>query len=269
MKSNKKNLSLSGNLWINSDDHNFLGGNRIKLLEKIDELGSITKAAKAVGISYKTAWDTISAINNLAEKPLVDSLTGGKGGGGTCLTPEGKQIVAQFNTIQKELRCCLDNLQDKFGNIASLSKFLLRNSIKVSARNTFLGSVIDIIKGTISTKVILQLRGGARLTSIITNCDAERLELAIGMDAYAIVKASSIIIGTDLIDSSISASNNFNGTVARVIKGVVNAEVDVKIDDNTIISATITHNSAMELGLKEGDHACVLFKASSVILGVN
>jgi molybdate transport system regulatory protein len=122
MKSSKKNLSLSGNLWINSDDHSFLEGNRVKLLEKIDELGSITKAAKAVGISYKTAWDTISAINKLAEKPLVDSLTGGKGGGGTYLTLEGKLIVAQFNTIQKELRCYLDNLQEKFGNITSLSK---------------------------------------------------------------------------------------------------------------------------------------------------
>jgi molybdate transport system regulatory protein len=269
MKSNKKNLSLSGNLWINSDDHNFLGGNRIKLLEKIDELGSITKAAKAVGISYKTAWDTISAINNLAEKSLVDSLTGGKGGGGTCLTPEGKLIVAQFNTIQQELRCCLDNLQEKFGNITSLSKFLLRNSIKVSARNTFVGTVTDITKGAVNTEVILQLRGGIRLTSIITNSDVEKLELAIGMDAYAIVKASSIIIGTDLGNSRISASNIFNGTVARVIKGAVNAEVDVKIDDNTMISAIITLGSATELGLKQGDHASVLFKASDVMLGVN
>ncbi len=80
MKCNKNNIGLTGNLWLNRAENKFLGGDRINLLEKIDELGSITKAAKDVGISYKTAWDTINMINNLAEKPLVDRLTGGKGG---------------------------------------------------------------------------------------------------------------------------------------------------------------------------------------------
>ena len=74
---------LDGNLWLNRYQHKFLGADRIALLEKIDELGSITRAAKAVGISYKNAWDTVNLINNLADKPLFTRLTGGKGGGGT------------------------------------------------------------------------------------------------------------------------------------------------------------------------------------------
>ena len=82
MKCKKSNIGLYGNLWLNRADNKFLGGDRINLLENIDELGSITKAAKAVGVSYKTAWDTINMINNLAEKPLVDRLAGGNGGGG-------------------------------------------------------------------------------------------------------------------------------------------------------------------------------------------
>ena len=81
---------VSGRLWILRRQSEFLGGDRIALLEKIDELGSITKAAKAVGISYKNAWDTVNLINNLAEKPLVNRSAGGKGGGGTSLTAEGK-----------------------------------------------------------------------------------------------------------------------------------------------------------------------------------
>jgi len=84
-------IGVDANLWLNRDNSRFLGADRIDLLEKIDELGSITKAAQAVGISYKTAWDQINTINNLAEKPLVDRLTGGKGGGGTSLTAEGKK----------------------------------------------------------------------------------------------------------------------------------------------------------------------------------
>ena len=91
MKSGKSSLSLTGNLWFYRAEHKFPGGNQIVLLEKIYELGFITKAAKAVGISYKTAWDTVNTINNLAEQPLVDRPTGGKGGGGTSLTAEGKK----------------------------------------------------------------------------------------------------------------------------------------------------------------------------------
>jgi len=66
------------------------------MLEKIDEPGSITTAAKAVGISYKTAWDTANLINSLAEKPLVERLAGGKGGGGTTLALAGKEVVSHF-----------------------------------------------------------------------------------------------------------------------------------------------------------------------------
>ena len=55
---------------------------RIALLAQIAELGSITRAAKAVGISYKGAWDAIDELNNLAERPLVERSVGGKGGGG-------------------------------------------------------------------------------------------------------------------------------------------------------------------------------------------
>ena len=155
---NKQHRSF-GNLWLNRAENKFLGGDRINLLEKIDELGSITKAAKAVGISYKNAWDTINLINNLAEKPLVDRLTGGKGGGGTSLTAEGKKVINQFKTIQEEHRKFLKNLEDRLGDTDSLYQFLRRISMKVSARNTFAGTVTDITKGAVNAEVTLSLKG--------------------------------------------------------------------------------------------------------------
>jgi len=158
MKCRKNSIGLTGNLWLNRAENKFLGGDRIHLLEKIDELGSITKAAKDVGISYKTAWDTINMINNLAEKPLVDRLTGGKGGGGTSLTAEGKKVIEQFKTIQEEHRKFLDNLEGRLGDTASLYQFLRRISMKVSARNTFSGSVSKITKGAVNLKSLSHLK---------------------------------------------------------------------------------------------------------------
>ena len=51
---------VAGSVSLQRHDQDFVGRDQIRLLERIDELGSITKAAKAVGISYKTAWDTVN-----------------------------------------------------------------------------------------------------------------------------------------------------------------------------------------------------------------
>lgn len=264
-----KDLGLTGTLWFDLAEHKFLGGDRIKLLEKIGELGSISKAAKSVGISYKTAWDMVRTINNLAQKPLVDRLVGGKGGGGTSLTPEGLKILEQYRMIQDELHRVLDNLGSRLGNTEGLLQFLRRITMKVSARNTFAGTVTGITQGAVNAEVTLTLKGGITLVAVVTNGAIDNLGLKTGAEAYAIVKASSVIIGTDLHDAKVSARNIFCGTVAKVIVGPVNSEVDIEIGGGTVLSAVITHDSAERLELKVGAHACAMFKASSVIIGVS
>jgi molybdate transport system regulatory protein len=260
---------ISGSLWIHRRQSEFLGGDRIALLEKIGELGSITRAAKAVGISYKNAWDTVNLVNNLAEKPLVDRLAGGKGGGGTSLTAEGKKVINQFKTIQEEHRKFLDNLENRLGDTDSLYQFLRRISMKVSARNTFAGTVSNITQGAVNAEVTLSLKGGVPLTAVVTNGAIDNLGLKAGVEAYAIIKASSVIIGTDLHDARVSARNIFCGTISKIIEGPVNTEVDVEIGGGNTVSSVITHSSSTRLELKVGGHACVLFKASSVIIGVS
>jgi len=262
-------LGVGGSFWLNKESQKFLGADRIELLVRIEELGSITKAAKAVGISYKTAWDQVNLINNLAEKPLVRRLTGGKGGGGTRLTEEGKKVIHQFQIFQAEHRKFLDIIQENLGDASDLYKFLRRIAMKVSARNVFAGTVASITKGAVNAEVSLALKGGATITAVVTNGAIDSLGLEVGKDAYAIVKASSVIIGTDLHDAKVSARNMFCGTVIKIIEGPVNTEVDVEVGDGIVVSAVITRDSGKRLELKTGGHACVLFKASSVILGVS
>lgn len=269
MKKSENSVGLAGSLWFSRADHKFLGDDRIALLETIDELGSITKAAKAVGISYKTAWDTVNLINNLAEKPLFDRLTGGKGGGGTSLTADGKKVILQFKTIREEHRKFLGSLEERLGDSDGLYRFLRRISMKVSARNIFVGTVTAITQGAVNAEVTLVLKGGIPLIAVVTNGAIDNLGLKTGAEAYAIVKASSVIIGTDLHDAKVSARNIFCGTIAKIIEGPVNTEVDVEIGGGNTVSAVITHGSSTWLELKVGGHACALFKASSVIIGVN
>ena len=67
MKPRQVATRLTGHLEVSTDLGAFLGDTRVRLLEAIDEHGSISQAAKHVPISYKTAWDAIDAMNNLAD----------------------------------------------------------------------------------------------------------------------------------------------------------------------------------------------------------
>lgn len=264
----KGGMELDGALWFHKAEQKFLGADRIALLEKIDQLGSITRAAKAIGISYKNAWDLINMINNLADKPLVERLTGGRGGGGTTLTRYGKQVVRQFGVLQEEHRNFLENLEERLGDTAGLYQLIRRISMKVSARNVLAGTITKITRGVVNSEVALSLTGGAPLIAVVTNGAVDNLALKEGAAAYAIIKASSVMVGSDLHNARISARNVMCGTIAKIVEGPVSTEVDVEVGGGNTISAVITHESASSLGLAVGGHACTLFKASSVILGV-
>jgi molybdate transport system regulatory protein len=140
--------------------------------------------------------------------------------------------------------------------------------MKVSARNVFAGTIAGVKKGAVNAEVIINLRDKISIAAIITNASVDNLDLADGKEAYAFVKASNVIIGTDVHNARLSARNIMCGKIVKLIEGPVSTEVSVKIGDGINITAVITHESSRRLGLKEGEHACTLFKASSVIVGV-
>ena len=268
MRLSKKNIEVAGTVSLKKTDKEFLGNDRIALLEKIDEYGSITKAAKAVGISYKTAWDTIEAINNLSERPLFIRMTGGKSGGGTRLTEEGKEVIQKYKIVQEEHEKFLRNLEYKMGDVNSLYKFLNRLSMKASTRNTFVGKIIKIAKGGVKSEVTLTMKGGDSIVAMVTNENVENLGLLVGKDVYAVIKSSSVIIGVGHEEIKVSISNKLRGEIVRLAQDAVNTELNVEISGGNTISAVITNECARNLELKEGDKVCAMFNASSVILGV-
>ena len=85
-----------------SDDLIALGPGKVDLLESIDKAGSISEAARQGHISYRRAWDMVDAMNQCFKKPLVESVTGGKGGGGAALTPLGKKVIEIYRDMEKK-----------------------------------------------------------------------------------------------------------------------------------------------------------------------
>ena len=139
--------------------------------------------------------------------------------------------------------------------------------MKTSARNHLDGTVSAITSGAVNDEVELTLPGGIRIVAVITRESTESLGLKKGASAFALIKASSVIVATDLQGATISARNQLAGTVSRLTPGAVNAEVVIDIDGGGSVAAIVTQASAKDLQLAKGKKAIALFKASSVILG--
>jgi molybdate transport system regulatory protein len=258
--------AIDGRLWLSRADHNFLGKGRIELLEQIGRTGSISKAAKAMKMSYKAAWDSVDAMNNLAEKPLVERSTGGKGGGGTHLTAYAGELIKTYKVLQEEHERFLNNLSLRINEGGHL-RLLERMTMRVSARNQLLGTVIKIHKGAVNSEVVLRLKGDDTITAIVTNDSIKALDLHIDTEAYALFKAGSVMLSTDR-DLVLSTRNRFEGRVERISRGTVNSEVIVNLDGGNTICATLTNEALGDLELEEGKPVTAFCKASSVILGL-
>lgn len=141
--------------------------------------------------------------------------------------------------------------------------------MKVSARNMLQGKVASIQKGAVNAEVSLTLGGGQTVTAVITNASVDRLGLAKGSDAYALVKAPLVVIAKEIQGMKFSTRNALEGTVQQIEHGTVNADVTVEVGGGLSLSAIITEKSINSMGLKQGDKVTALFKASSVILATS
>jgi molybdate transport system regulatory protein len=88
----------------------FLGPGKGELLERIAASGSISAAGRAMGMSYKRAWQLVETLNGYFRQPLVQAATGGRAGGGAQLTPLGRQVLAHYRamTAATEQACARD-----------------------------------------------------------------------------------------------------------------------------------------------------------------
>ncbi|WP_341225541.1 LysR family transcriptional regulator [uncultured Arcticibacterium sp.] len=107
------NLGIKSRFWIESENEKFLGSGRVELLEKIDRLGSISKAAAEMKMAYRKAWGLIKSMNELSDKPLVIKQTGGKHGGGTVVTTEGKKAIILYKEFEEDLNFFLESRMSK------------------------------------------------------------------------------------------------------------------------------------------------------------
>ncbi|MGI6220828.1 MAG: TOBE domain-containing protein [Coriobacteriales bacterium] len=139
--------------------------------------------------------------------------------------------------------------------------------MKISARNQLQGVISSVTDGAVNGVVTIDL-GADKIKADITMAAIEELGLAEGKKAFAIIKASNVMFAaSDKRVDCISARNQLVGTICAVEKGAVNGHVSLEIGDH-VIKGSITNAAIDDLGLKEGDTAVAIVKASDVMVGI-
>jgi len=96
-----------------------MGPGKINLLQAIERTGSISAAAREMGMSYRRAWLLVDAMNHCFLEPLVDAATGGKKGGGANVTELGKNIMRSYLEMETKATKCVAKELSELANLMS------------------------------------------------------------------------------------------------------------------------------------------------------
>lgn len=239
---------------------------RVALIEAVADLGSITAAAKRLGLSYKGAWDIVQALNNLFDTPLIEAAPGGKAGGAAVVTARGREVVTAFHRVQSEIDAALAKLEAGLSGQAARDLFWSLG-MRTSARNALRGEVSHIAAGAVSSEVTLGLGEGLEIVAVLTKRSVAELGLQVGSPAIALIKSSFVVLakGQGL---RTSARNQVAGVVTAREDGAVNSEITLDVGAGKTLTATITLESARALEIATGDKVTALIKAPHIILAV-
>jgi molybdate transport system regulatory protein len=230
---------------------------RIALLQQVAEQGSITRAAKAAGLSYKAAWDAIDELNNLAGQVLVERSVGGKGGGGARLTATGERLLQLYRRLER-LQAQLLDAAEQDEDLALLGRLMLRTS----ARNQLSGRVAAIQAQGRNDLIEIALDDDNRLHAQITHDSTERLELTVGAPVVALFKAGCL----ELVETGDDA---LHGIVEEVLdEGDDPAEVRITLPGGQRLCALVEAERLRVLAPSPGRPVLARVSPAQVLLGV-
>lgn len=255
-------MELSSALTFEMLGKPFLLEKRIVLLHAIQEHGSISKAAKAVPMSYKSAWEAVDSMNSLSPESIVCRETGGKDGGGTTITTYGKNLLKNYALLKEEHTRFLSRLSELTDIESGTFKTIGRLALQLSARNQIQAKVISITSYNVNAKIVLALKSGQKLTSIVTQEAVENLHIEEGQTVTALFKSSVVSV----LDSP-SEKNSLEGTISKIERDEKNTKVTVDIGNHDKIVSVIPSDQINTLNLCESSSVCVQINSNNIMLG--
>jgi len=94
-------MRVRSKVWLEKDNKLVFGDGKSELLKAIDRTGSISKASRSMGISFRRGWSYVSAVEKRLGCRLIERSKGGRSGGGSYLTPLGKKLIGEFDKLNE------------------------------------------------------------------------------------------------------------------------------------------------------------------------
>ena len=138
--------------------------------------------------------------------------------------------------------------------------------MKVTTRNMLEGVFTAVEKGAVNDEIDIDLKGGLKISAIVTCKSTETLGLRPGREVLAMVKGINVLLVRDLEGYVLSSRNMLPGTVKQVKKGEIMASVSVELDNGDRLTSVCTVDSADEAGIAEGVRVQAAIKAPHVVL---
>ncbi|MDB5651310.1 MAG: transcriptional regulator, ModE family, partial [Hyphomicrobiales bacterium] len=195
---------------------------------------------------------------------------GGKSGGGAALTPTGVRVIEAFHRMEAEMARVLRALEpDLAGTGVTPLNLISGLLMKTSARNALRGTITNIVTDEVAAQISVAVSPDTTIHALVTASSLRDLGLVVGRDTIVLIKASFVMIAPGDNPPAVSARNCLHGVVSRCETSAVSAEVTLDIGGGKTLTATITAQSARDLGLAPGKKACAIFDASHVILAID
>ena len=207
---------------------------RIDILRQIGACGSISQAARAVGVSYKAAWQAVDTLTNLAGTPLVARAVGGAGGGGAQLTEAGHQLLAAADAMAHARGAVLARWQATPHAGPALARLAVRTSMRnqlpcVVDRLTVQGQIVCVHLRLEGDGAVGDAVDSMALAARITRESAELLGLQPGLAVLALCKATAVR-AMPAADPTPAGPNLWEGRVTRLSRGPEVDEVAAELD---------------------------------------
>lgn len=258
-------MEISSKLTLEMLGQPFLLEKRIELLHAIEEHGSISKAAKVVPMSYKSAWEAIDMMNSLSPEPIVCRETGGKHGGGTTITSYGLRLLDNYAVLKAEHQRFLGRLSKVTDIQNGTFKTMGRLAIVISARNQLQAEIHSIDVENVNAKIVLKLKSGKRLASVITREAVEDLQIKKAHTVTAIFKSNTVFLA--LKEDKKCDENSVEGIVRSIAFDDDNAKVVMNIGNHDTIVSVLPLEVMKKLELVTGSSVIAMINAKDIMLG--
>ncbi|BCX78911.1 TOBE domain-containing protein [Campylobacter sp. 19-13652] len=233
----------------------------VKLLKAVDETRSITKAAEKIGVSYKTAWDTLDMLNNKSPLPLLERAEGSKKNSGTRLSEYALELIDTFEKLLIVQQSFLERVLES-GIDAKKLAALSGLNIALSARNQLSGVIEQIAELELLSLISVRLSSGDMLRAKITASSQKALNLQIGSNVVMIFKSPVV----SLSKKANEGENIIGGTLSQLMINKTQAEVLLHVSDGLNLTATVSADEAS--ALKVGDTVYAKIDENDIIIGV-